>query len=91
MPLLQVTQVRRNGNMLNEFLLDHVKNNSQRQGKARQEPRHPPARCPETRQKAKQTNQQHDPRPVKTKVASTNLHRAVTRYSTLIFTMASTN
>ena len=30
-------------------------------GEARQEPRHPPARCPETRQE-KEGNQQHDPK-----------------------------
>ena len=54
MPILQVKQVKRAGTILLEHRLDHDKNKQQSQGEARQEPRHPPARCLETRQKKTQ-------------------------------------
>ena len=55
MPIVQMKQVKRPGKNLLEHRLDHGKNKQHSKGEARQEPRHPPARCPETRQQKTQT------------------------------------
>ena len=59
---MQVKHVRRPGAQLEELDLDHETKhqNSKSQGGARQEPRHPPARCPETRQRKEPAKQQQE-------------------------------
>ena len=61
--LCALWDVRHPGAKLEKLPLDHEKQaTAKHKGEARQEPRHPPARCPETRQE-KKGNQQHDPKP----------------------------
>ena len=63
MPIVQMKHVRHPGAWLEEQYQDHERTtNSENQGGARQEPRHPPARCPETRQKKENANKNHDPK-----------------------------
>ena len=58
--------------------LDHGREaTAKNEGGARQEPRHPPARCPETRQRKKPAKQQHDPI-FNSKTIYTRLPHAVT-------------
>ena len=43
------------------WIMDEKQQQTKNKGGARQEPRHPPARCPETRQRKKPAKPQHDP------------------------------
>ena len=47
--------------MTNKIWIMDEKQQQKNKGGARQEPRHPPARCPETRQRKKPAKPQHDP------------------------------